>query len=310
MGQRRVPPLPFLEDLSNRDDWELDPAHVLQVATILAEGKARVGLATIPDMWQSKVLQVWPNLKEAINGSLVQLWDNGIIDQDMVPSRYSIITLLAIQASFMDKPGYDFERVFRWFVLANLSGRYSDAPLERLTDDAKIIFEASHFDEALEKLSVDWQEQDLRKSINETFRDNSSQALLLHVILWSTKANDWLESLSMPALTQTSGSLEPHWHHIVPKAWGRKSGFEDCDKTPNVTRLCGQTNVRKLRTMPPWEYVQKFDISKEALIQHLIPDKYADKFIKGQPLSPAEFKDFLKEREDLIVQQGASLLGL
>jgi hypothetical protein len=62
--------------------------------------------------------------------------------------------------------------------------------------------------------------------------------------------------------------------------------------------------------MPPWEYIPEFNISKQALIEHLVPDKYADKFIKGQPLSPAEFKDFLKEREGLIVEKGASLLGL
>jgi len=301
---------PFLEDLNNRDEWELDPAHVLQVATILAEGKARVGLATIPDMWQSQIKQVWPNLKGAVDTSILHLWDRGVTDQDMVPSSYTLITLFSIQAKFMDSPDYDFNRVFRWFILANLSGRYGDAPLETLTIDGRAIYQASNLYEAIEKLVISWTEEDLRKLLSETFRDNSSQALLLHMLLWLSKAKDWLEGLSIPALTQASGNLEPHWHHIVPKAWGRRNGFENCDKTGNVTRLCGETNVRKLRTMPPWEYVPRWQIPKDALIQHLIPEKYAEKFTKGQPLSPGEFKEFLQEREKLIVQQAVPLLGL
>lgn len=301
---------PYLEDLNNRDEWELDPAHVLQVATILAEGKARVGLATIPDMWKSKVIQIWPNVRGAIDSSILHLWDRGITDLDMVPSSYTLIALFSIQAKFMGMTDYDFNRVFKWFILANLSGRYSDAPLERLTNDGHAIYQASNIDEALDKLPIEWMKEDLRKLVSETFKDNSSQALLLHMLLWLSQAKDWLEGLSIPALTQASGSLEPHWHHIIPKAWGRRNGFKDCDKTGNVTRLCGETNVRKLRTMPPWEYIPEFKISKEALIEHLIPDKYADKFVKGQPLSPAEFKDFLNERENLIVQKGASLLSI
>jgi len=300
---------PFLEKLKDKDDWELDPAHVLQVATIIAEGKARVGAAS-DEMWRSKVLQIWSNIRGAIDTSIVHLWDRGITDLAMVPSSYTLIALFAIHAKFMEKSGYDFDRLFKWFILANLSGRYGDAPLERLSLDSRAIYEASNVDEALDGVAVDWTKDQLRNFLSETFRDNSSQALLLHVILWSTKVNDWLEKLSIPALAQASGSLEPHWHHIVPKAWGKDNGFEDCDKTANVTRLCGQTNVRKLRTMPPWEYVPKFKISKDALIQHLIPDKYAEKFTKGQPLSPDEFKDFLQKREELILQRATSLLGI
>jgi len=300
---------PFLEKLHDKDVWELDPAHVLQVTTILAEGKARVGAAS-DEMWQSKVKQHWPKLMGAIDSSILYLWDRGITDQKMVPSSYTLITLFAIHAKFMEKPSYEFNRLFKWFILANLSGRYGDAPLERLSLDGHAIYEASSVDEALDGVVADWTKDQLRDLLSETFRDNSTQALLLHLVLWTTEASDWLAGHSLPALTQASGNLEPHWHHIVPKAWGKDNGFEDCAKTGNVTRLCGQTNVRKLRTMPPWEYVPKFKVSRDALIQHLVPAKYAEKFIKGQPLSHDEFKGFLKEREELITQKGASLLGI
>ena len=212
----------------------------------------------------------------------------------------------------MAKPSFNFDQVFEWFILANLSGRYGDAPLETLSRDSRLIYEASNFAEAMKELTTDinFAEDKLRELVSQEFRDNSSQALLLHILLWTTEAKDLIEGLSIPALTQAPKNLEPHWHHIVPKAWGKRHGFEDCDKTANVTRLCAETNVRKLRTMPPWEYVPQFDISREALTQHLVPDKYAEKFVKGQQLSPPEFKDFLEKREELIVKHGASLLGI
>ena len=300
---------PFLEDLKSNDDWELDPAQVLLVATILAEGKARVGAAST-DMWKSKVTQVWPHLKTAIDSSIVNLWDRGITDQDMIPSGYTIIALLSMEAKFGAMPEHSFDRLFQWFVGANLSGRYGDAPLETLTKDGQEIFKASNLNSALEKLVTNWTKQDLSDQVGEKFRDNSSQALLLHIVLWRSNAKDWIQRLSMGALTQAARDLEPHWHHIIPQAWGRANGFQGCDRTANVTRLCGETNVKKLRTLPPWEYVPKFGIPKEALLEHLVPDKYAEKFVRGQPISPNEFKEFLRERENLIVQQGAALLGL
>jgi hypothetical protein len=211
----------------------------------------------------------------------------------------------------MEKPGYDFERLFNWFIIANLSGRYSDAPLETLAVDGKAIFGSVSFDDALGKIPIDWVKDQLREFIGQKFRDNSAQALLLHVLLWSTKARDLLEPLSIPALTQASQSLEPHWHHIVPQAWGKTMGFKGYDKTANVTRICGKTNKQSsLKSKPPWIYVPELNISKEALTQHLIPEEYAEKFVKGQPLSPAEFNTFLKEREELIAARGASLLGI
>jgi len=300
---------PFLQDLRNKGDWELDPAHILQVATILVEGKARVGQAS-EEMWKSGVVGVWDKLRDAIEEVQLQLWEKGITDQNMVPSNYTLIPLFAIHKKFKGTPGYSFDELFKWFVLANLSSRYGGAPLQNLATDGLAIFEASNFEEALQNLTISWSQEELHELISDKFRNNSSQALLLHVLLWSAQAKDWVEKYSIPALTQAPKKLEPQWHHIIPQAWGKQNEFEDYDTTPNVTLLCAKTNVRKLSSKPPWEYVQEFSISKEALVQHLVPEKYADKFVKGQPLSRDEFKGFLKEREELIVKQAASLLGV
>ncbi|MBM4446303.1 MAG: DUF262 domain-containing protein [Chloroflexi bacterium] len=300
----------FLDAL--KEDWELDPAQVLQVATILAEGKARVGQATIPEMWKEKVVQIWPAMKDAIQDCILRLWEEGITDVDMIPSTYTMIMLLSIHSKFMRTSNYDFKRVLRWFILANLAARYSDAPLEQLTYDGRNVYEASSLNEVLQNLliDIDWTEEELRKKLDDPFRDNSPQALLLHILLWSSGARDWLQNISLPALTQTSGTLESQWHHILPKDWGKRHGFEDCEKTGNLTRLCGETNVRKLKKMPPWEYVPQFNITEDALSDHLIPKIYSEKFIRGQPLSHDEFKQFVRERQEIITKQGASYLDL
>jgi hypothetical protein len=300
---------PFLEDLSNRDDWELDPAHVLQVATIVAEGKARVGEAT-DAMWQSLIQVVWSGLKGAIEEAILHLWERGITDQAMVPSSYTLIPLFAILTKFANKPNYDFEKVFKWFVLANLSGRYSDSPLETLSRDAGEIFKAASFDDVMQRLAISLSAEDLRNLVSQKFRDNSSQALLLHLLLWSAQAEDWIEHHDLPALTRAPRNLEPQWHHIVPKAWARRNGYEDYDKTANVTRLCAKTNVRALSSTPPWQYVPTKSIPAKALREHLVAKEYADKFTRGQPLNPDQFKDFLSKRGEAIVQQAASLLGI
>jgi len=56
--------------------------------------------------------------------------------------------------------------------------------------------------------------------------------------------------------------------------------------------------------------VPELKIPKEALVQHFIPDKYARKFVRGQMLDTDELEDFLKQREELIAQRAASLLGI
>jgi len=300
---------PFLERLKDKDDWELDPAQVLQVASILGEGKARVGDAT-DDMWKSRIKQVWPGLKETVDAVLLHLWERGLSDVDMIPSSYSLITLFSVCAKFKETP-QAIDPIVRWFILANLAGRYGDQPLETLAKDGNAIYDATTLSQALGDMeNKNFTKDDLAELVRDKFRDNSSQALLLHMMLWNSQAKDWLEKFSMAALTKANGNLEPHWHHIVPKDWGKKHGFEGCDRTANVTRLCGVTNVKKLKTMPPWEYVPKFSISGESLAEHLVPKKYADKFLKSQPLSPAEFKDFLEKRSDLMVEKYGSLLGL
>ncbi|MDO8751899.1 MAG: DUF262 domain-containing protein [Dehalococcoidia bacterium] len=299
---------PFLVSLADKGDWELDPAHALQIATIVLEGKARVGQAT-PGLWETTLKSEWPRLRSAIEEVLLQLIDRGIT-ADMIPSSYTLIALAALNYKFSRKTDDIFPHLFRWFLLANFSGRYSDAPLEQLSYDGTAIFKASNIEQALEGLSVDWDRSDVANLLNRPMRDNSAQALLLHWLLWNSEAKDWLRHISIPTLTRAPDRYELHWHHILPKDFGRRGKYADYNHTANVTRLCGVTNVDSLRTKPPWVYVPEFQISLDSLREHLIPQQYAAMFVKGQASTPAQFRDFLTERTSMLVDATVDLLAL
>lgn len=299
----------FLEEMEDREEWPLDPTHVLQVASIIAEGKARVGQAS-KELWESGITQKWDKIRSGIEEVILELWDRGVTGPEMVPSNYTLVALFSMAVKFRGVPGYDFNRLYNWFIKANLKGRYSEAPLENLTSDGTSIYKAASMDEALREVDVELTKEELNGVVNDKFRVNSSQALLMHILLWSDNVKDWSEPYGLPALTKAPRSLEPHWHHILPKAWGRRHGFENYDYTANLTRLCARTNVHKLSSKPPWEYVPENGIAKAALLTHFIPDKYAEKFFRGQVMSPEEFNEFLKERGQLILDRSTQLLGV
>lgn len=299
----------FIEELEDKEGWRVDPTHVLQVAAIIAEGKARVAQAS-KELWRSGITQMWDRIRSGIEDVILQLWERGVTGPEMVPSKYTLVALFSMAVKFQQVPGYDFNRLYNWFIKANLKGRYGEAPLETLTSDGESIYKAQSMNEALSKFNEELTKEDLKGLVNDKFADNSSQALLMHIVLWSDSVTDWSEPYGLPTLTRAPRSLEPHWHHILPKAWGRRHGFENYNYTANVTRLCARTNVHKLSYKPPWEYVPENNIAKEALLTHFIPENYAEKFFRGQVISPTEFNEFLRERGELLINKSAQLLGI
>jgi hypothetical protein len=165
----------------------------------------------------------------------------------------------------------------------------------------------------MEGLKNEYTVDEIHKALAEKFKDNSSQALLLHTLLLSKNARDLIKNLSIRTLTLApSGSnLEPHWHHILPKAWGKAHGYESYDTVANVTRICGESNMKgPLKNKPPWEYVPEMQITEQALVDHFVPEAYAHKFFCGQSLSPTEYKNFLNEREGLITNEAVGVLRI
>src|SRR5207249_194260 len=99
--------------------------------------------------------EIWPTIREAVDQVATYLWDRGIPTIDLIPSEYTLIPLFAIHAKFRAVQHYLFDDAYRWFLLANMEGRYSGAPLEYLTKDGAQIYDKPTLEEALSGMPQD-----------------------------------------------------------------------------------------------------------------------------------------------------------
>lgn len=291
---------PFLDELEAQG-WIIPPGYLLQAMAICYQGKARVNEVD-KTFWTERVTDVWKNFKEAVNDAIAKLWDHGIPTIELIPSEYTLIPLLAMHARFVKTQGYSFDTVFRWFLRANVEGRYNDAPLEQLTNDADKIYKSQNITQAVAGMPPDKpvDKNELISIFKDPFRRGGIASFLIYLLLWERDAHDWLQNLRLKATANKHGHLRPHWHHILPIAWAKKNGFLNSEWAANVTVLTQATNIRKIRAKPPWEYVPENKIDKGYLKEHLIPDKFVTKFCQGSPLSENEFQEFLELRASLL----------
>lgn len=301
---------PFISDLEDRG-WDIPPGYLLQSMTVFQLGKARMSEVD-KNFWRENVPGVWKTFKEAVDEVITFLWDRGIPAIDLIPSEYTLIPLFATHAKFRRTQSYSFDAMYHWFLIANLGGRYSGAPLENLSKDASAIYQSQTSDEAIrkmpaaEKVSLD----QLESLFMDTFRKGEFASLLVHLLLWQRNARDWLQPLTLRAAGTNNGVLRPHWHHVIPKGWAKTNNFANVDSVANVTILTESTNVRRLGARPPWEYVPRNNVSQQALEEHFIPEEFARRFVNGSPLTNQEFANFLLARTSLLVSAARQYLGL
>ncbi len=295
--------LPFLSELEAAG-WDFDPGHILQVMAVWQRGRARAG--EIPkDFWEQHLVPVWGQTKDRVLDALLHLEDHGVLTLDLVPSDYTLIPLLALHIKFYGTPQYDFKEVLRWFLLANLAGRYGDAPLETLDRDAQKIYSSNNIQEIINEILPTYDKSNLEKDMSANFQKGSPQALLLHVLLWEANAKDWQNDVSIRTLANREVA---DWHHILPKAWAKKQNYPNAETTPNVTVIYDRTNRRLLGSKPPWEYARLLTMKPEVIAEHFIPTSIAGKFTNGTVLTAEEYQQAMNERQQLITEKAVALL--
>ena len=80
--------------------------------------------------------------------------------------------------------------MIRWFVAANLTGRYGDAPLETLAKDSQSVSKSGNLEEVMKDLAILEGDVDYAKLFTDKFKAGSPQTLLLKMLLWDS-AIDW-----------------------------------------------------------------------------------------------------------------------
>ncbi len=298
-----------LESSSNKR-WSLPPGLLLRCMTILDSATPRVAsLKEQEKFWESGCKESFEKVKNAINDILPRLQRYGVYSMGEVPSDYALITLFAFHAHFSKAKNYDFGAVFRWFLYANVTGRYGNAPLENLTKDAQDLMESSNPSEALDALFSRMPKGDVARALEEdlpkAFKKNSPSALLLKVLLWS-EAIDWRKGGKL------SNYPPLEWHHIIPsKALKNMVADESvANNISNMTPLSSEAN-KEFKDKPPWLYAPNFIQDPSRLESHFIPKSYAKAFASGKAISSAsELSKFFVERLRLIQREAKQLLGL
>lgn len=302
--------LPFRNDLEDRG-WDLDAGIFIRTMTGIGKGRAR--LIEVPkDFWnRENLLPIWDAARETISEVLKRLAEFGIMSVDLLPSTNSLIPLFVLHRHWGGKAEYRFGKALRWFLLANRDGRYSGSAITSLNEDVRAITDATDFEQAIENV-----EKRLRvsaKIAEDEFLNRYDRAgnrflrLMLYLVLFHREARDWADGTRIgydkTGAPITTG-FEPQWHHIYPRSMLKKAKASD-DKIhclANITVLNERTNVNKLAGKPPWDYIQKFKISKESLRLHLIPEPFATLHDEEQ-WDVKQYGHFVSERSKLLAEK-------
>jgi len=301
----------FIEDFRRRTNnrWVFKAEDLLRCMTILDSATPRVReLRDERGFWESGCKDAFEKVKDAARDVVSRLERYGVYAIDDIPSNYALIALLSFHARFSADKDYDFAAVFRWFLAANVVGRYTGAPLQHLSEDAQKFMSTPGFREALNAIRGEIPDGDLRRALDEelgeSFKRGSPAALLLKVLLWE-KGLDW----------RRGGKLSQYppleWHHIFPpKILKNMYAEEVAGVTANRTLLSEDAN-KEFKDKPPWLYGPSHVADPTRFESHFVPTSYAKAFVQGKAINTKEeLAKCLTQRLNLIEREARHLLGV
>jgi len=308
--------IPFRDSLEAYG-WDLEAGIFVRTMTGIGCGRAR--LIEVPkDFWNPENLpSVWKKSRDTIVEVLLKhLREFGIYSADLLPSTNSLIPLFALHHCWGARPGYDFARAFRWFLLANRDGRYSGPSITRLNEDVRSIAEATSFDKAIDTLTKRLSVSDVIEDIEFLNRYDRAGSrflrLIVYLLLFDRKARDWVDGTFIgydKAMALATAGFEPQWHHIYPRSVLKRVACQDDEihAIANITVLNERTNANKLSDKEPWEYIREFGISTERRREHLVPEGFIENPTDDIRLK-ARYEAFLHERAQLLAKEANAFL--
>ena len=303
--------MPFAHAVED-SGWDLDAGVFIRTMTGIGARRAR--LKEVPsEFWKPDSMLkggVWKRSRQAINHGLRRLAEFGLQSDDLLPSNNSLIPLFVFHNRWVDHPEYRFERLYRWFLLANRDGRYGGSATTSLNEDVRDLTGAGSPDEALAKLHGRLRVEDEVSPEDYLLRydraGNRFLRLMVYLMAYDAEATDWVDGTRIgydKTGSPITDGYKPHWHHIYPKkVLGEASvQTDDVNALANITVMNEDTNVKRLSAKRPAQYIEEYKIDAGTLRRHLIPDQFAE---TGERLherwGPGGYQEFLAGRAETL----------
>ncbi|RFC31922.1 MAG: hypothetical protein DID91_2727703877 [Candidatus Nitrotoga sp. MKT] len=278
--------------------FDLDLGLYLKNMVAFGTGQSRfltvgkLSIETLQQAWKDSV----PGMEFAINFLRNNAGING-------PALLSSPFLLVALGYYGHKRNYQIaedesRRLRYWVLAANAKGRYSRGSSETLLDqDLAILRAGGGAEELIDRLRSQVGRLDISAGELEGRNQRSALFKTMFLAFRADGAKDWRSNLAI-ALDHEGAHHRLQFHHIFPKAV-LKSAYtsRESDDIANLCFISGKTN-RQISDKEPSQYLPPMieKAGKAAFEKQCIPTAQV-------LLGVASYKDFLRNRRELIVKR-------
>lgn len=238
----------------------------------------------------------------------------GFIDSKLIRSQNAInfAYILYLKLKEMGVNAVDIEKfVKRWFVYSVLTGRYSGSPESMFDYDIKQISHKKMDEYLKEKEEAELSDAFWNASLPRSLDTSAASSPYFHIFLASqAKAND-KGFLSKDVSVSDLISLRGDIHHLFPKDYLKKNGFErnKYNQIANYVYMQQEINIKVGNKSPVEYFGQLFEnfvnsetkfsgiATKEELLTNLKMHSIPEMILSSDALN---YEDFLNERRNLM----------
>jgi len=293
--------LPYLAQLKDAG-FDLNPNLLFR--TVTAVGVKKVRFRTIDDefWYPNNLIPAWQKAIDAWKNLIVRFREYGILSNDLMPTEAALVTLIAMIEKFPNDP---FKPALYWFLQASRFGRYSGSGTTSLEEDLRDLSESNSQNSALQKLlnRVDHTKLLELEDFMRDYSDTRFGRFFLYLLVYRNKALDWDEKGHRLGYegNELLADFRPQWHHIFPRKYlETKIDDDKIDALANIAVIGPKINIR-ISAKAPLDYINRYKITSEKLIQQFIEDD-----ITKLPIF--KYETWLTNRAKLLVEEGNAFL--
>jgi len=258
---------------------------------------------------KEEFMALWNKAVKAVDKALSSLKnprDFGAISSKFLPYP-SIIPCLAAIKAYVEQSDLKnkvdiHSKIRKWYWSSIFQNRYSSSVESTSTKDymdLKKWFEDEDSEpDAYTDFIVEFKDIDLHR---ETRNGSAIYKAIFNLFILN-EAKDWA-TFELPEYDTLDD------HHIVPKSWGKKMGLgQEINTVLNKTPLSSDTNRKIIRDNLPNTYLKAIlennDEEKvyKILQSHLISRKAVEILLRN-PFTVQDYRDFIAERRQIILQE-------